>query len=187
MTSKFSKGMVLHQYDNLEVHPDDAFREVERMHNPIHSWYLTTTYSDICQIFFSSIFSKYWNLTRKKRKKHDISDPKNYFLFLSNFLYTHFIHMTEVSLKKTQWKLFIVMLVTNIPSEQIPRDIKCAKPCILVNLAKDNYHSRNGDDSETWDPALRRMTFTFGFCVCCSPRKKKLNSNGRKTPTSSLH
>ena len=40
------------------------------------------------------------------------------------------------------------MLVTNIPSEQIPRDIKCAKPCILVNLAKDNYHSRNGDDSE---------------------------------------
>ena len=41
------------------------------------------------------------------------------------------------------------MLVTNIPSEQIPRDIKCAKPCILVNLAKDNYHSRNGDDSET--------------------------------------
>ena len=64
------------------------------------------------------------------------------------------------------------MLVTNIPSEQIPRDIKCAKPCILVNLAKDNYHSRNGDDSETWDPALRRMTFTFGFCVCCSPRKR---------------
>ena len=38
------------------------------------------------------------------------------------------------------------MLVTNIPSKQIPRDIKCAKPCILVNLAKDNYPFKN--DSE---------------------------------------